>query len=562
MTLGRRSFCNILVLGILLACQPIEHSKEPNGTPIVHQTEDEGGRVGNGGGIILCADHNEVTKLELFDFYEAAVDSRRWLVHTSNYQPDPSKSNLDQALDLARYIIDSRWKPIDPVMAEYLTKKLREFPLKTAWLTMPLRRLSDLENFVSPPTGCKYVQLAIQNTPVFPWDKRYTIQKDLFEHPLFPASHRAGLILHELIYGLTIVGGALDSRGTRNLNAMLFANRQSEFFDSHKRYLDHMKNIQMPWAGTNNIAIRLDAEYRFHPGDDVLALGSAIPGSWAETPIGRQQIKCDVAFNELGQVTGFNIGNPEGKIDGIRLGEFEPFTLFDSQSFNSSMRRDLGWEAPYESAECKNDGRFDFLSVDLAGSTSLGLKKIQPCLKTNLLNSFYHVQGCVDQNIEISQIGQNSLVTGSTSFLASRLKVTFNSGESCNASTVGTSQVTLDWCTAEVAPSRVARMMGEVHVSSDQSDISITLMTGDAQEFPHKFTYQSSVSPSSTVIVAKPGTLMTLERTGAIRWIVLAKDTKLCNLKSGKMEIFPSGARLSFSDNGCVDGYFGPGMYD
>ena len=77
----------------------------------------------------------------------------------------------------------------------------------------------DDSNHIVVPHGCAVVQIALQKEPNFPIEKRYTINKDLWD--LLPPMQQAGLMIHELLYTQALGAGARDSVGVRYLNALL-----------------------------------------------------------------------------------------------------------------------------------------------------------------------------------------------------------------------------------------------------------------------------------------------------------------------------------------------------
>ena len=177
-----------------------------------------GGHVtGNGGDAIVCRDSYEnVTFAELLDFYEARVERGfpHHLVPTNSWQ-----ENLTTLLDrFSRYDTHPR-SVVEPWRAAFVAETL----------LLPGITLVDIPDseHVSFPRGCKVEQVAIQKEPKFPGDKRYTINKDIWD--AFDGASRAGLVFHEILYRnlLTskILKGPIDSRTVRFMTSILAAGR-------------------------------------------------------------------------------------------------------------------------------------------------------------------------------------------------------------------------------------------------------------------------------------------------------------------------------------------------
>jgi len=539
----------ILAIGVV-ACVPT--SKEPANPPPqyeINQDNGSGGRVGNGGGGILCSEGSSIKSIELFDFFESSAGPRQWIISV-DYQADLAKSKLEQAIETAQHVIDTRWRPIDSVMADYLTEKLKEFPQEVDWQTNSLRSLPDLENTITPPSGCGHVQLAIQTTPIFPGDKRYTIRKDFFEHEKFSNTSRAGLILHELIYRLTSLAGAKDSRSTRLLTSIFFSGNQKELTGdegSTQNYFEYLKLAQMPWAGANGVAIRLDKPFRFETNNNLLMSGSAIAGWWTETPLGRQQIACQVGFAVDRTIREFSIGNPTGFIGDIKMTGFENVTLLGKVW--SSEVRSTNWEKRYLADECEEQSTTPDYSVlkKTDGSKRETFNTITPCITASAQNQFYHVNACVNQNVAIWTVGPNTSVSGFTDVMSENI-LTFATGESCNSVTwVGHDGAKLDACTSRVFQDRLLSLDGDMKISTNK--LSVTLDKRIEQKLTHK------THSKTQTIHAKPGSQITFDHEGQILQLTIHQVETLCIFPDTKSKrSFAAGLTLTFdSQSGCVE---------
>ena len=177
------SFFVLLSLPICLlgfGCQPTDRSTPPSeGTRYDEvQSPDDGGRVGNGGGGHVCRSDGEIITAELWDFYEARQNNLDWHVDLDVQSQD--KDGLKQAVALARMVVRDRWRPVDPVMAEYIDGLLNKFEDETSLTEYALQRIRDMNTAIAPAAGCSAEQIAIQQDPKYPGDKRYFIQKSIF----------------------------------------------------------------------------------------------------------------------------------------------------------------------------------------------------------------------------------------------------------------------------------------------------------------------------------------------------------------------------------------------
>ncbi len=167
------------------------------------------GEVGNGSGSIICLKPSgEIRKVRLLDYYVGETlmpDLKRELTGKDAYEMVAS------AL--------ARTQPVDRDRAERYFKHLKEFKDEMQMLTnMHLPSTQDW-GLVPLENGCRIEQLAIQRKPIFPSEKRYLINQDLWNQ--LPDEDRAGLILHEIIYREAIELGHKDSIKTRYLNIFL-----------------------------------------------------------------------------------------------------------------------------------------------------------------------------------------------------------------------------------------------------------------------------------------------------------------------------------------------------
>ena len=168
-----------------------------------------GQEVGNGGNVVLCRDDQGKTlSIELLDYYEARVELGLTIA-------------LDGGAEAGDKLLATlgRLGTLAPVLRDLLLGGARRFGDDTVFVGGADLVPVDDSNHLAIPHGCQVVQIAIQKEPEFPGQKRFTVNKDLWDQ--LDATNKAGLMLHELLYVHALSAGAKDSVGVRYLNALI-----------------------------------------------------------------------------------------------------------------------------------------------------------------------------------------------------------------------------------------------------------------------------------------------------------------------------------------------------
>ncbi|MGZ3790382.1 MAG: hypothetical protein ACXVLQ_17755 [Bacteriovorax sp.] len=220
-----------------------------------------GNDVGNGGNIVTCFNtQGQFKSIELLDFYEART--------MRDIQTDLGPSN--QSLDQVMTILLSRLAERNPTRAAHYQDWYSTF-FKDAKLLSGIELIEIPDSHhVAVPVGCKVQQIVNQRNPEFPEDKRYTINKDLWD--MLDGPGKAGLVLHELIYREAIEGGATESTTVRYLNSLLASNHFRNL--SQFEYLRFQKRLfsNTDFLGSNISFGTMDdkgTSIEFIPADDV-----------------------------------------------------------------------------------------------------------------------------------------------------------------------------------------------------------------------------------------------------------------------------------------------------
>jgi hypothetical protein len=106
------------------------------------------------------------------------------------------------------------------------------------------------------------VQLVIQKEPQFPEDKRYFIRKKIWT--AMDADQQAAVILHELIYGLAMKLGHVDSVGTRYINEYMMSDKFVSL--SNPEYINALKEAHFI-RDNFRLLVGIDGKFIFEVGD-------------------------------------------------------------------------------------------------------------------------------------------------------------------------------------------------------------------------------------------------------------------------------------------------------
>ncbi|MDH4468151.1 MAG: hypothetical protein QE271_08835 [Bacteriovoracaceae bacterium] len=137
-------------------------------------------------------------------------------------------------------------KKINKELGDELSKRFFRFYKETKLLARKdIEELNDANYAPIDEENCYVRQFAVQyaNTPHY--EKRYKIDKQLFEHTSTSNDTKAGLILHELILGIALDHfAATSSDSIRPLNYVLSTDLNKTFEEDNATLLqDSMKNL-------------------------------------------------------------------------------------------------------------------------------------------------------------------------------------------------------------------------------------------------------------------------------------------------------------------------------
>ncbi len=192
-----------------------------------------GDEKGNGGNLVVCRDSaGKVESTELLDYYEAEARDIPLVKPNQESYPKILKDRLEGL------------RRINPDRAKDYETRVASFFANTRFHSGVVFVSSEDSFHVFLPRGCAVEQVAVQRKPIFPEDKLFNINKDLWDR--MSERDRAGLILHEVIYQELIEAGQKDSMRTRYFNAMIASEKleklsEREFHDL--AYLVGLKTV-------------------------------------------------------------------------------------------------------------------------------------------------------------------------------------------------------------------------------------------------------------------------------------------------------------------------------
>ena len=147
-----------------------------------------GDHIGNGGDGVVCRDDlQKITSIELLDFYEGRV------LRKLTPKIDTKMTYQKNIETIFKYLSFYDTRVVD-IIEPWYQKFLQEAQFVRDVELVDVPDSSHL--FI--PKNCRIEQLAIQVEPQFPGDRRYIINKDLWE--AMDTVSQAGLIIHELLY--------------------------------------------------------------------------------------------------------------------------------------------------------------------------------------------------------------------------------------------------------------------------------------------------------------------------------------------------------------------------
>lgn len=170
-----------------------------------------GNEVGNGGDVIVCQSSDKKVLVQLFDFFE--------------YKNQHGENVEEKAGDFKTIVsqLIEQLKAHDPKLAQLLKSRSERFLSDSQFVTTAkLTDIKDTSSMVkSPNKNCEIEQVAILKKKVLSNEKKFLISEILWDK--LSETHKAGLVMHELIYEYFADLGETNSVNARAINAYLFS---------------------------------------------------------------------------------------------------------------------------------------------------------------------------------------------------------------------------------------------------------------------------------------------------------------------------------------------------
>jgi hypothetical protein len=178
-------------------------------------SEVAGDVAGNGGDIVICQERSKVT-YRMLDLYEG-------MKAQPPLNPDLATASY-KVLEKVNYALD-RLGRLDPARAAYYRGHANKFLSEVEWISSgkPLDDVPD-SGYVKLPPQCHLAQIAIRRPTFHQSIKPFLVDKRLWDAPEFDDDQKAGLILHEAVYGELIQLGHKNSINARLFNRFLCSN--------------------------------------------------------------------------------------------------------------------------------------------------------------------------------------------------------------------------------------------------------------------------------------------------------------------------------------------------
>jgi hypothetical protein len=289
-----------------------------------------GRTVGNGGDVIVCENQaGEMQSIELLDFYEGRV--------LKGIQTELGEASWSIERKIA-YALE-RMKRVSPARAERYAKDAATFFEETLFLDdATLEDIPDTGNIVIP-RNCKVQQIANQSPPLYPEDKRYVIDRHLWN--ALDNNGRAGLILHEVIYREALELKHDNSVSVRFLNANL-SSRKIESM-TVQQYTKFLQDLGFETTSIQGALISLVPQApEFYP-NGLLKTAKVVEGSFFQVGSQRFQIRGKIGF--------FSSGKPQHLVlQGVQtaevFGERRKLSPYEMTFFESGALESVTFEEP------------------------------------------------------------------------------------------------------------------------------------------------------------------------------------------------------------------------
>lgn len=155
---------------------------------LLYAVQSPAGQETHGGDAIVCTNAGGSVSVEMLDYLEAS--------QVYGLTLDLGGSGLTY-LERVDYVL-KRLERIDPAAAKRYAEKASSFLSQTAFLDRSaIQDIDDSSEIIDPLSNCRKVQIAVQVAAPKMFEKKYLIDKNLWQ--LADDYQKAGLVLHEIL---------------------------------------------------------------------------------------------------------------------------------------------------------------------------------------------------------------------------------------------------------------------------------------------------------------------------------------------------------------------------
>lgn len=210
-----------------------------------------GRTVGNGGDVVFCQGKEGQQSFELLDFYEGRV------LRGLKMDLGGSELSVEEKIDKALI----RLSRVSPKRAAQYRHQAFTFFSESLFLSdVGLVDVPDSGHIVLPK-NCQILQIANQSEPLYPEDRRYVIDKDIWDQ--LDSDNKVGLILHEIVYREAIAIGHINSISTRLLNSNMTSLRIESM--NVQQYTEFLQDLGFTTNTVQGIDVVLNDPQKVNP---------------------------------------------------------------------------------------------------------------------------------------------------------------------------------------------------------------------------------------------------------------------------------------------------------
>ncbi len=204
-------------------------------------------KAGNGGDVLVCRDPDgKISSVELLDYYEAK--ERKIPLDLG-----PSDLKFEEKIEVALKRLERLSPSRAALYRMWYSKFFYEAKIEN---NMVLEDIDDSKH-IWKPAGCVVEQIAVQREVKFPEDKRYYINKDLWD--LLDSTNQAGLVLHEIVFREELVragSGEASSGNVRYFNSYIASPKLDSMMESD--FLELLMRVKFNFVEIGGIPFMIE----------------------------------------------------------------------------------------------------------------------------------------------------------------------------------------------------------------------------------------------------------------------------------------------------------------